>query len=113
MPENHEIYQLQAEVCKMLSNPTRLKILSALRSGEKNVSELIATTGVRQANLSQHLAVMRQREVVLARREGANIYYRIANPKITQACKLIQEVILEQLAKSEKLIKRVGSHGRR
>jgi len=67
--------------------------------------------GARQANVSQHLAVLRQRGIVTARKEGANIYYRIANPKIIKACDIIREVLFEQLAEAEKLA-RVGGESR-
>ncbi|MFQ6129516.1 MAG: ArsR/SmtB family transcription factor [Candidatus Hadarchaeaceae archaeon] len=113
MTENRRIYQLHAELCKMLSNPTRLEILNLLRDEEKTVSELVAATGLRQANLSQHLATMRQRGIVLARKEGANVYYEIANPKIIRACELIREVLFEQFAEGGKLIKGVSRRGRR
>jgi len=99
------IYQLHAELCKTLSSPTRLEILSLLRDGEKSVSELTALTGVRQATISQHLAVLRQRAVVSTRKEGANIFYRVANPKIVKACDMIREVLFEQMAEIEKLSK--------
>jgi ArsR family transcriptional regulator len=113
MAEERKILQLHAELCKMLSNPFRLEILNLLRDGEKSVSELVAATGLRQANLSQHLATMRQRGIVLARKEGANVYYAIANPKIIRACELIREVLFEQLSEGGKLIKGVGRRGRR
>jgi len=103
------IYQLHAELCKTLSNPTRLEILSLLRDGEKSVSALTSLTGVRQATISQHLAVLRQRTVVATRKEGANIYYRISNPKIIEACDIIREVLFEQLTVMEKLVK--GAEG--
>jgi len=108
MVEERKIYRLHAELCKMLSNPIRLEILNLLRDGEKTVGELVVATGLRQANLSQHLATMRQRGVVMARKEGANVYYRIANPKIIQACDIIREVLFEQLAESGELIGKVG-----
>jgi ArsR family transcriptional regulator len=100
------IYKLHAELCKTLANPTRLEILSLLRDGEKSVSELTALTGVRQATISQHLAVLRQRGVVSTRKEGVNIFYKIANPKITKACDIIREVLFEQMAEMEKLAKK-------
>ncbi|MFQ5821087.1 MAG: ArsR/SmtB family transcription factor [Candidatus Heimdallarchaeota archaeon] len=99
------VYKLHAELCKTLANPTRLEILSWLREGERSVSELTTLTGVRQATISQHLAVLRQRRVVSTRKEGANIFYKIANPKIVEACDLIREVLFEQLAEMEKLAK--------
>ena len=91
------IFQLHAEICKTLSNPIRLEIITKLRDGKKSVNEIVAITGVRQATISQHLAVLRQRGVVSTRREGINVYYDIANPKITQACDLMREVLLEHI----------------
>jgi ArsR family transcriptional regulator len=100
-----KIYKLHAELCKTLANPTRLEILSLLRDGEKSVTELTALTGVRQATISQHLAVLRQRGVVSTRKDGVNIFYKIANPKIVKACDIIREALFEQLAEMEKLVK--------
>lgn len=92
------IFQMHAEICKTLSNPIRLEILSKLRDGKKSVNEIASLTEVRQATVSQHLAVLRQRGVVSTRREGINIYYDVANPKITRACDLMREVLFEHIA---------------
>ena len=92
------IFQMHAEICKTLSNPIRLEILSRLRDGKKSVNEIASLTGVRQATVSQHLAVLRQRGVVSTRREGINVYYDVANPKITKACDLMREVLFEHIA---------------
>ena len=92
------IFQMHAEICKTLSNPIRLEILSRLRDGKKSVNEIASLTGVRQATVSQHLAVLRQRGVVSTRREGINVYYDVANPKITRACDLMREVLFEHIA---------------
>lgn len=103
-----KIFEMHAEICKIFTNPKRLEIISLLRDGEKTVNELAELTDVPQANISQHLTVLRQNNVVITRREGANIYYKIANPKILQACDLMREVLLEKLAESEKLVKRMS-----
>jgi len=89
---------MHAEICKTLSNPIRLEILSKLRDGKKSVNEIASLTGVRQATVSQHLAVLRHRGVVSTRREGINVYYDVANPKITRACDLMREVLFEHIA---------------
>ena len=102
-----KIYELHAEICKILSNSKRLEILNLLRNGEKSVSELISLAKITQANLSQHLAILRRKDIVTTRREGTNIYYKIANPKIIQACDIIREVLIEQLAEKEKLVKKI------
>lgn len=102
-PSDRRIYQLHANLCKTLSNPIRLEILSLLRNGEHSVNELAALTHVRQATVSQHLAVLRQRGVVSARKEGANTFYNIANTRIIEACDIIREVLFEQMAEIEKI----------
>ncbi|VVB89541.1 Bacterial regulatory protein, arsR family [uncultured archaeon] len=102
-----KIYEMHAEICKVFTNPKRLEIISLLRDGEKTVNELTEQAGVPQANVSQHLTVLRQNNVVTTRRNGANIYYKIANPKILQACDLMREVLLEKLSENEKLVKRM------
>lgn len=102
-----EVFELQAEICKTLANPKRLEIIAALKDGEASVGELVERIGATKANVSQHLAVLRQRRVVAARREGVNIFYRINNPKITEACSLMKSVLLEQLAEGKRVAKRV------
>lgn len=76
-----------------------------LRNGEKTVSELMNLAGISQTNLSQHLAILRQRGVVTTRKEGTCIYYKTTNPKIIQACDLMRSVLLERLSEGEKIVK--------
>jgi len=100
-----KLYEKHAALCETLANPKRLEILSLLREGEKTVGDLAKEMGIPQPNLSQHLAILRDRGIVAARKEGVNSYYSIANPKIIQACDLIREVLYEQLAEGERFIK--------
>jgi len=101
------IFEMHAEICKVFTNPKRIEIICLLREGERSVKELSELMKTPQANISQHLAVLRQKHVVVARKDGTNTYYRIANPKISKACDLMREVLLEQLAENEKLVKEV------
>lgn len=100
-----QMFQMHAEVCKSMANPTRLKIMSILREGEKSVKELKTRLKLRKANLSQHLGVLRQRRIVSTRRAGLNIYYKITNPKMIKACNILREVLLEQLQEGGKLVR--------
>lgn len=100
-----KIFQMHAEVCKGLANPTRLKIMNLLRGGEKPVRELKERLGLSKANLSQHLSVLRQRRIVSTRRAGLNIYYKIANPKMIRACDILREVLFEQLQEADTLVR--------
>lgn len=113
MLEKQRIYRLHAELCQTLANEKRLEILSVLSEGEKTVKELTEFLGLRQANLSQHLAILRQKGVVRTRKEGVSICYRVANPKMIEACNLIREVLFEQLKETEELAKLAGPIVRR
>lgn len=97
-------YCLHSELCKTLANPKRQEILDILRGGERTVNDLVSQTGIPQANLSQHLAILRTKGVLSSRRQGANVYYEIANIKIIQAFDLIAEVMQEQQEKTDKAI---------
>ena len=102
-----KMFQMHAEVCKSMANPTRLKIMNLLREGEKSVEELRERLRLPKANLSQHLSVLRQRRIVSTRRAGLNIYYKITNPKMIKACDILRQVLFEQLSEDEKLVKRM------
>ncbi len=104
MKQSKTLFELQSEVCKTLASPKRLEIINALKDGEKTVGELVDILGVPKANVSQHLAVMRHKGILKSRRDGVNIHYRIANPKVVQACVLMREVLTEQMKERSKLI---------
>jgi len=103
-----KIFLMHAEVCKAMANPVRLKVLSVLQDGEQSVEAMVKLLKLRKANLSQHLAVLRQRGIVATRRDGLRIYYRCANPKMLKACAILREVLLEQLAEGGRLINLVN-----
>ncbi len=98
------IFQRQAEVYQAIAHPIRLELLSLICDGEKRVNELAELTQLNQANVSRHLSIMRNKGLVTTRREGANSYYRIANPKIIRACDLIREVLVEQATEHAELV---------
>ena len=93
----NEIYEMHADMCKVFSNPTRLEILNLLRDKEMSVTELIQKTNLGQANISQHLAIMRYKGIVSSRRNGKNIRYKLTNPKIITAFDIIREVLSQRL----------------
>ncbi len=99
------IYNLQSEISKTLSNPIRLAILRTLRDGEKSVNELTEILGISQSNISQHLALMRQKGILKTRKQGTSIFYSVTNPKINQACDMVREVLLDQLNQKHELAK--------
>jgi len=98
------IFEMQAEICKTLTNPKRIEILNALKTEERTVTELVNALGASKANVSQHLAVMRHKGILTTRREGVNIFYRVANPKVIEACSLMKEVLFEQHSTKKKTV---------
>jgi len=100
-----ELYEIHAEICKVFSNPTRLEILNLLRDKELSVTELIERTKLNQANISQHLSIMKSKGIVTSNRKGKNIYYKLTNPKIVKAFDIIKEVLTERLKKNGKIVK--------
>lgn len=99
-----EYNRLQAEFCKGMAHPRRVCLLRALKSGEKSVSELAKLTKLPQANVSQHLSVLRQFGLLSTRREGSNIYYGISDHRIVEACELVRACISERLMKSQMVL---------
>ena len=99
-----ELYKLHAEMCKVFSNPTRLEILNLLRDKKMSVTELINKTKLSQANISQHLSIIKSKGIVASERNGKNIFYKLTNLKIIKAFDIIREVLSERLEKSRKII---------
>jgi DNA-binding transcriptional ArsR family regulator len=88
-----EIDELQAEFLKTLANPRRLEILHRLALGPTGVAQLASELGISQPNASQHLAVMRSTGVVEAERDGREVRYRLTDPEIVVACRLMRGVL--------------------
>src|SRR6266571_3771096 len=98
-----QLYRLQADLCRVLAEPTRLKLLSLLGEKPRAVRDLIEATGERQTKISQHLAIMRKLGIVRTERQGTEIHYSLADPRILEACRITREVLLQQLVQQANL----------
>ncbi|AEG92461.1 ArsR/SmtB family transcription factor [Ramlibacter tataouinensis] len=87
--ESDEVFELAAEVFRVMAAPMRLKIISSLCQGEKNVSQLLEEIDTTQPNMSQHLNTLYQAGVLGRRREGVQIYYRIINDRVVTLCRAV------------------------
>jgi len=99
-----QVYAYHAEMCQVFSHAKRLELIDMLRGGEMSVGDLSRRMGMALANLSQHLAMMRERRILLSRKEGNLVYYRIANPKLLQAFDMLREILFEQIRQDAALI---------
>ena len=87
--ESDEVFELAAEVFRVMSAPMRLKIISCLCNGERNVTQLLEAIETTQPNMSQHLNTLYQAGVIGRRREGVQIFYRIINDRVVTLCRAV------------------------
>ncbi len=92
-----EMYALHARLCKAIADPKRLLILEALRHGERSVGEIAEELGFSQPNTSQHLAILRDRNVVTTSRAGNTIYYALNSTKVIEAIDLLRAFMAEHM----------------
>ncbi len=102
-----QIYIYHAQMCKMLSHPKRLEIINLLRDGEMNVTDLSLKLRMSPANLSQHLALMRDRKILTTRKEGNAVYYRLTNTRFLQAYDILREILVEQIQHDASLVEKI------
>ena len=94
---NKESYTKCAELFKVMSNPKRLEILNIIKDKEVTVNEISKILDVRKSNTSQHLAYLRYVGVVVARRSGKNIFYKLVDPRIVEPCKILSQIKIKNL----------------
>ncbi|MCR9077812.1 MAG: metalloregulator ArsR/SmtB family transcription factor [Hyphomonadaceae bacterium] len=97
------VFEAKAEVAasllKAMSNPHRLMILCRLGASEASVSELQTDSGLSQSALSQHLSVLRTRELVATRRDAQTIYYRLSDPAVRQVIETLMKIYCPEMLK--------------
>jgi len=81
-----------AAIARALSDPKRLCVLETLAGGERSVSELSHDVGCQVPNMSQHLAVLRSAGLVVTRRDGNNVFYRLADERVLEAYRMLQSI---------------------
>jgi DNA-binding transcriptional ArsR family regulator len=95
--EEDLVFESAAELFGLLSTPVRLKIISAVCQGERNVSELLAQIDTTQPNMSQHLATLYRAGVLGRRREGTQIYYRLQSERVATLCRAVCTQVATEL----------------
>jgi DNA-binding transcriptional ArsR family regulator len=87
--DSDQVFTMAADLFRVLSAPMRLRVIKSLCDGEKNVSELLAEIDTTQPNMSQHLNTLYTSGVLAKRREGVQIYYRIADERVAGLCRVV------------------------
>lgn len=99
----NEVLLLHAEICAGLADPKRIMILYQLSSGPRNVSELVNSLKMQQPMVSRHLKVLRERGMVRAERQGAEVFYSVSDERLIQALDLLRSVLRDTLTKRGEL----------
>ncbi len=92
-----KIYVYHANVCKALGNPIRIEIIEILSESEQSFGALMLQLNIPKSNLSQHLSVMISNGLIVQRKKGVNSFYRLSSEKVAIACRLMREVLVENL----------------
>jgi len=109
--DNKEIYRLHADFCKFMGNAKRIEIMFVLGNSEKCVEDIAKIMGINIPNVSQHLAIMKEKGVVEVRRDGVKMFYKISNPRTLEACIIMRDLMIEQCNKRSELIKKIRKTG--
>lgn len=104
-----QLSDFKAEFFKALAHPLRISILDGLRDGELTVNEISQRFDVEQANASQQLAVLRNRNIVIARKEGSNVYYSVSDKTIFKLLDAAKEIFNNHLVGIRSMLEEI--HG--
>ncbi|MGQ9510122.1 MAG: ArsR/SmtB family transcription factor [Thermodesulfobacteriota bacterium] len=102
-----KVLVMKAEILKLLAQPTRLKIIEALRNGEKCICEIVPAIHGEQSNVSRHISLMEKAHLVTTRKEGVRVMVKIKNPEIFEILDWVREILKKQMKEHEKLLARI------
>lgn len=108
MPLQDALRRFKADIFQALAHPTRIAVLEKLREGELSAGQLIEHLGVEQANASQHLAVLRSKNIVTARREGNQVFYSLRDPLIGEVLDIMRRYFHAHLSESLGMLEEMG-----
>ena len=97
--------QFKSEIFQGLANPTRIAIVELLREGELSAGKLIERLGIEQPNASQHLAVLRAKQIVVSRKVGNQVYYSIRDRALIEVLDILRRYFYSQLSSTVSMLK--------
>lgn len=100
---SEKVFEIQAELWCAMGNPLRMEILHLLRNKPMSGGDIASTTNQSQGTISRNLGILRNDGVVVTHRNGNNILYQVAHPKLMNVCDLMHEVLKEQITNAAKL----------
>lgn len=102
--KNKSIYVLHADVCKALGHPIRIEIIEVLQEDELSFGDILSKIGGLKSTLSQHLTIMTHKGLLAQRKKGINVYYKLSSAKVSKACRLMREVLVENIQRHQVIL---------
>ncbi len=107
MPDS--LRRFKADIFQALAHPTRIAIIELLQNGELSAGELMAKLGMEQANVSQHLSVLRGKLILMNRKAGNQVFYSVRDPIIVEVLALMRQYFQKQLKEAQGLLSEMDS----
>jgi DNA-binding transcriptional ArsR family regulator len=101
------VLEMKAEILKTLAQPTRLKILECLRSGEKCICEICPLINGEQSNVSRHISLMQKSQLVTTRKDGVKVMVNVKDPKVFEILDKVGAILKNQMKEQEKLFSHI------
>lgn len=105
--KNQSLKEFKAGIFQALAHPTRVAIAEILRDGELSAGTILEQLGLEQANVSQHLAVMRAKGVVSNRKEGNQVFYSLKHPMLVDVLNIMRQYFLQQLSEASEMLQAI------
>ncbi|MBA3973453.1 MAG: transcriptional regulator [Candidatus Solibacter sp.] len=105
---SNDIRRLKSEILQALAHPTRIAIVEELRRGELTAGALSGKLGLDQANASQHLALLRSRQIVAYRKEGSQVIYSLKDPALGEVLDVLKRICKRRLEETMDLLDEIG-----
>ena len=102
------VYKVKADFLRALSHPVRLKVIEALKNGERSVGVLVKQLGIQQSSLSRHLIALRDAGILKSRQERTTVFYDIQDHEIFQVLRPIAVMLRKKFKESERVLSTLG-----
>jgi len=106
MPDT--LRQFKASIFQALAHPTRIAIIEVLREGELSAGTIIERLALEQANASQHLAILRGRQIVSSRKEGNQVFYSLRDPLLNELMDIMRRYFQSHVEEAVSMLREIG-----
>jgi DNA-binding transcriptional ArsR family regulator len=101
------VFELKADILKVLAQPTRLRILECLRGGDKSIHEIVSDIHGEQSNISRHISLMQKNHIVTTRKDGVRVIVKVGDREVFNILDMVSRVLKERFNEEMKLFLKV------